>query len=322
MSTIIQAIYDTLAVVSRTLPVIGITLIVMEVLSALGVFQRVQYFFIPLVRLARLPGTSGPALMTAIGSPLTADTLIAADHRAGRLDHRQTLLAAQANTLPSYITETFTYMVPVMLPALGRKPGMIYLTGFLLTGVIKFFLIITIGRCSGSLSKPESPVSGHTAKQALSCRIIQSAFLRGAKTLFRISLILIPATLLTTLALRAGLLSNVVRNLKPFLYHFGLPESVVIPILGFTASPMAGAAAIGTLFKGGAVDANAAGMAALLGSLLALPVFALRYSWVRNISIFGPGLGTLNTLISVGIGMASRLMVIIFLMTGLIHGIF
>jgi hypothetical protein len=44
-------------------------------------------------------------MATAIGSTLSADTMIAAHYRAGRLKAPQALLAAQANTLPSYFLE-------------------------------------------------------------------------------------------------------------------------------------------------------------------------------------------------------------------------
>ncbi len=310
MDLFTQAARDTLAVASRSLPVIAVTLLGMELLAAMGVFRRVQYLLLPLVRLARLPAVAGPALVTALGSTLSADTMIAADYRAGRLDRRRALLAAQANTLPSYITETFTYMVPVMLPALGREPGSFYVAAFLLAGLFKLALIVVAGRYlgrSGSAfqANAEPQPSGPGTRVKLS-----TAMKRALRMLVRIALVLVIATYVTALALHSGVLAGAVAWLRPVLSRLALPEDLVVPITGYAASPMVGAAAIGTLFKSSAVDVYAAALAALLGSLISLPVFALRYSLPRNISVFGTKLGSLNAAVSVGVGMCSRLAVI------------
>ena len=135
--TLLQAGRETLAIAGRTLPIIAVSLIVVELLSAYGLLRKLQGIFAPLVRLGRLPAEAGPALAASIGSALTADTVIASHYRPGRLDRNQALLSAQANTLPSYVTETFTYMMPVMVPALGHPVGWFYLSAFLFAGVLK-----------------------------------------------------------------------------------------------------------------------------------------------------------------------------------------
>jgi hypothetical protein len=304
---------DTLTIASRSLPVIGVTLLVAELLAVLGLFRRVQGFLLPLVRFARLPAPAGIALVTALGSSLSADTMIASEHRAGRLNRPLTLLSAQANTLPAYVTETFTYMIPVMLPALGRKPGLFYVAAFLLTGMLKLLLIVTMGRWLAGDDHQNLPL--HQAENApgLTRTILLKAIQRAMRMFVRIGLMLVVATYVTTLALHAGVLSGAVAWMRPALMSGGLPDCLVVPILSYAGSPMAGATAIGTLLKSHAVDTGSATLAALLGSLIALPVFALRYSLARNISIFGPMTGALNTGISVGIGVVSRVGIILLL---------
>jgi hypothetical protein len=313
MSIFAQAVNDTFTIIGRTLPVIAVTLIGMELLSVLGLFRCIQRLMFPLVRLAYLPPTAGPALITAFGSSLSADTMIAADHRAGRINGRQTLLAAQANTLPAYVTETFTYMVPVMLPALGKTPGVFCLAAFLLTGLIKSIIIIIAGRCIASSTRLGHPITTHSASYEVTRKALHAALKRSIRMLVRIALLLTATALLTALALRYGWLSGAVHWLKPILDKVGIPYRLAAPILGYVASPMAGAAAIGTLFKSKVVDTYAATMAALLGSLLSMPVFALRYSLARNISIFGLVMGSLNTALSLCIGIIARLIILAIL---------
>ena len=307
MSIALPAIKATLAIAAHTLPVIGITLMITELLSAWGVLRRIQVFLCPLLRLARLPAATGPALVTAFGSALSANTMIAADYRHGRLDKGQALLAAQANTLPGYITETVTYMLPVMLPALGGAPGSFYLAAFILTGLIKGILIVIVGRrlASEKWQADSTLQTGSLWTNRPDAFVV--ALKRSTRMFVRIAVILMGTSLLTTLALHGGLLSLAVESLAPVLFYFDLPGSLVVPILGYAFSPLAGATAIGALFKSAAVSAYTATLAALLGSLLALPVFALRSSMARNISVFGLRLGILNTLITVGIGVLSRL---------------
>lgn len=313
MSIAFAGIQDTLAIAMHTVPVIGITLVLTELLSAWGLLQRIQVLLWPLLRLAHLPAAAAPALVMAFGSALSADTMVAADYRAGRLDRRQTLLTAKANTLPGYLTETFTYMLPVVLPALGATPGAFYLGAFLSAGLIKAVLIVVIGRRLASARRPVDQASQAGTARARGSRDLGDALKRAARMFARIAGVLLVASWLTTLAFHAGLLSQAVEGLGPLLLRLELASSLVVPILGYAVSPPAGATAIGALFKSGAVDAHAATLAALLGSLLSLPVFALRSSLARNISVFGAWLGIANTLISLGIGMFARLGFILLL---------
>lgn len=232
---------------------------------------------------------------------------------AGRLDRRQTLLAAQANTLPGYLTETFTYMLPVVLPALGGTPGVFYLGAFISAGLIKAVLIVAFGRRLASARGPVGRASHAGTAQASGSKDLVAALKRAARMFARISGVLLVASWLTTIAFHAGLLSLAVEGLGPVLSRLALPGSLVVPILGYAVSPLAGATAIGALFKSAAVNAHAATLAALLGSLVSLPVFTLRSSLARNISIFGARLGIANTLISLGIGMFTRLGFILLL---------
>jgi hypothetical protein len=313
VSIVLAAIQDTLAIAAQTVPIIGITLLLTELLSAWGLRQRIQVLLWPLLRLARLPAIAAPALVMAFGSALSADTMIAADYRAGRLDRRQTLLAAQANTLPGYLTETFTYVLPVVLPALGGTPGAFYLGAFISAGLIKAVLVIAFGRRLASAREPEGRASHAGTAQASGCKDFAAAIIRAARMFVRISGLLLVASWLTTIAFHAGLLSLAVEGLGPVLSRLALPGSLLVPILGYAVSPLAGATIIGALFKSAAVNAQAATLAALLGSLVSLPVFTLRSSLARNISVFGAWLGIANTLISLGIGMFARLGFILLL---------
>lgn len=204
-------------------------------------------------------------------------------------------------------------MLPVVIPAVGVTPGVFYLGAFISGGLIKAVLIVAFGRWLASARRPVDRASHTGTARACGSEDLGAALKRAARMFVRIAGVLLVASWLTTLAFHAGLLSLAVEGLGPLLLRLELASSLVVPILGYAVSPLAGATAIGALFKSAAVNAHAATLAALLGSLVSLPVFTLRSSLARNISVFGARLGIANTLISLGIGMFTRLGFILLL---------
>ena len=312
METLLQAGRETLAITGRTLPIIAASLIVVELLSAYGLLRKLQGIFSPLVRLGRLPAEAGPALAASIGSTLTADTVIASHYRSGRLDRGQALLSAEANTLPGYVTETFTYMLPVMAPALGHPVGWFYLSAFLFAGILKAIFVVLGGRW---LYHRRSNESGNATPDEeefqIGTKTPGEGLRRACKLFVKVAAMLTATSFVMAWIHCGGLLDKAAVLFSPFLAWIGLEESLFLPVLGYAASPMAGAAAVGALYKGGAVGAQAATVGALAGSLLSLPVFTLRYSMARHIAVFGPKLGSLNVAVSLVLGMTARLTVLL-----------
>jgi hypothetical protein len=89
-----------------------------------------------------------------------------------------------------------------------------------------------------------------------------------------------------------------------------LPEEFFVPVCGYMASAKIGASAVGTLYKSGEHSLYCTTVAALLGGILTLLIVTVRYSIARNISIFGPVLGSLNTALGFTTALLSRIIII------------
>ena len=315
----LEALELTIRIACRTLPIIFLTLIVVEILSWMGVMNRLGRLLGPLSKVCGLPGECAGAVAVSFGSSLSADSMTAQLWREKKLSASQTLVAAQANTVAPYILETATYMTPVIVPTLGFKPGMVYLGAFLFTAILKLALVIIWGRRIAGKDKETETVPAAEAPQEVQKESIrpegavQTILGKAGKTTWRTARLMIPATFIICLAVSSGVIGYVENWLGPFLDLIGLNDNLLAPVAGYMASPMAGAAAIGALYKGGAINAYNAALAALLGSLLSLPVFWVRYTIPRNMGLFGARLGIANSGISLAMGMGSRLLFIAIL---------
>jgi hypothetical protein len=144
-------------------------------------------------------------------------------------------------------------------------------------------------------------------------RTLGAALRKSGRTFARIAVMLILVSFLVALAIQHGTPAMISKWVKPLTGLLGLPEELFAPVLAYIANPTAGISAIGALHKSQTVTGYAAALAALTGSLLSLPVFTLRSSLARNISVFGPGIGCANALLSLAVGLVARLMVILLL---------
>ena len=141
-SLFLQSLIDTWNIVPRVLVIMFVSLYASKVLIEAGLFKKLEFMGRPLVRLANLPHQAGVTFLASFGSVLAGNTMLAKLHREGRINTRQTLLSALLNTTPVYVKETFTYQIPIMIPLLGIKVGLLYFLTFIVSGIIKTLFVI------------------------------------------------------------------------------------------------------------------------------------------------------------------------------------
>jgi len=71
----------------------------------------------------------------------------------------------------------------------------------------------------------------------------------------------------------------------PLTRVFGLPLSCAIPVSTYMFSPLVGATSIGAMIKDGVLSDLQGITACVLGSLLMVPVFTIRYSLAKYTSM-------------------------------------
>ena len=199
-----------------------------------------------------------------------------------------------------------------MIPLLGIKVGLLYFLTFIVSGIIKTLFVIVYGRMrlKGPESAersvdPDSANTGMTAQRKFG-EVFVLAFTRQRKIFLKISTIFILTTFTIFLLINNGIITGLVDYVRPLTDFFKLPPSCVLPVSTYMFSPLVGATSLGAMLKDGMLSDLQGITACVLGSLLMLPIFTLRYSFAKYISIFGFSLGSSILLVSTGLGMLSR----------------
>ncbi|MCK9275009.1 MAG: hypothetical protein M0P57_07955 [Syntrophales bacterium] len=316
-SIIVQSMADTGNVACPVLIVMFLSLYCSQVLIELGLLKRFEFLGRPFVRCARLPHEAAVAFLASFGTVLAGNAVTAKLYQEKVLSRRETVRSALLNTTPVYLKESLTHQIPVMMPLLGLKVGLLYLGMFLATGIVKIMIVILSG--TGMGARPDSQAAqlceerkdaGERMKVRLP-RILRNSFTKQARIFLRVGSIFIVMTFCVFMLVNSGCVASISGYVRPLTAFLNLPSSVVIPVGTYMFSAVAGASSIGAMLSDGVLNPLQGFAACILGSFLMLPLFALRYSLPRYASLFGFSLGTKILFISTGIGMSTR---VIFLL--------
>jgi hypothetical protein len=314
MQILYESLFAALKMCGMTLPVLVATLVITDLLLVTGILSRLFFIVAPIARVARLSESTTLAFMTSIGSTLSADSMTSRLYREKTIGGLEALISAQANGIPGYLRETFTYFLPVIIPLLGPGPGSIYMGTFFLTVLLKMLFVCMAGRrivSESSDGKTETATSEKSENDVVAMPSWREALgKRLGKTLcmvVRITAVLFAASFVVTLLDSLGYLAILSRPVKPVMTSLGIPERLFIPICTYLARPAAGAAAIGTLYKSGDISFYCTTAAAILGGILSLFFATVRYTLPRNIALFGPRIGGFNAAIGFSLALSSRI---------------
>ena len=311
-SVFIQSLSDTWHIVPRVLIIMFVSLYAAQVLIKTGLLKRLEFIGRPLARLANLPYEAGITFVASFGSVLAGNTMLGKLYNENKMDRTQTLLAALLNTAPVYVKETFTYQIPVIIPLLGLKVGFLYFLTFIASGMIKVLFVIICGRIKLKDPKSETyPLDSNSGDASMTANkkfghILISSFADQGKTFLKVSGVFVTTTFLIFLLINNGVITVLSNYVGPLTDFFRLPPSCVLPVGTYMFSPLVGAASIGAMLKDGILTDLQGIKACILGSLLMLPIFSLRYSFAKYTSIFGFSLGSIILSVSTGLGMLSR----------------
>ncbi len=318
---LIRSLVDTWHIVPRVLIIMFVSLYASQLLMETGVFRRLEFLGRPLAELANLPREAGITFVASFGSVLVGNTIIAKLYQERRIDASQTLLTALLNTTPVYVKETFTYQIPIMIPLLGIKVGLIYFLSFVASGIIKVLFVIIYGRIRLKASKSElrspdsDPANTNVTTRRRFGEMLILSLTRQRKIFLKVSVIFVSTTFLIFLLVNNGVVTGLVDYVGPLTEFFKLPPSCILPVGTYMFSPVVGASSIGVMLKDGILSDLQGITACLLGSLLMLPIFTLRYSFARYVSIFGFSLGSRILMVSTSLGMLNRGVFLLFFLS-------
>jgi hypothetical protein len=111
---------------------------------------------------------------------------------------------------------------------------------------------------------------------------------------------------------KEGILQSL--DVLPLAHLFRVPPETVIPLTIYVASPKAGITLLGPMIQTGGISESKALIVLMLGSLFMLPVYSIRSLMPNYTSVFGMRLGLSLVVISTGISVLVRLMVLVVLL--------
>jgi hypothetical protein len=105
---------------------IGIGLTLANLAVEFGLVEYVAVLSRPLTVPANLPDEVGTAILSTAASPTAGYGMLAEFREEGILGDRATLVAVTINTFFGFVQHIFTFYVPVLIPILGLRVGLLY----------------------------------------------------------------------------------------------------------------------------------------------------------------------------------------------------
>lgn len=315
MDILLEALIKTLKMLFRILPIMFVCLYGAELLAQLGVMKKLEAVGRPLTRISRLPPISTVTFITAIGSLIAANTMLAAYRNDGGLSDRELVLTSLLNSIPLYIREVFTYQIPVVFPLLGPWIGTIYLMTFWLAGLMKLAFVIIVGRIfldreanseTHKMTGFSASAPKNTGESAPFKHILLRSFHAQRGIFFRISLLYASINFIVLVCVDMGFFKWIDAMIGPMTERFGLPPVVAGPIGVYVISPLAGLTSLSSLLHSHSLSEYQVILAMLIGGFLMIPVIHLRSTVPRYISFFGARLGGIIVFLSISFSLTAR----------------
>ena len=271
----------------RLLCFLGVGLLVGQVVESAGWTARIAVLARPLMRWGRLGDESGAAFTTAFFSATTANAMLMTYHQEGKLSRRELWFSYLVNTgLPVFLLHlptTFFIIVPIT-----RSAGAIYLTITFLAALLKsiglllFTRLVVPSRARGGAPVEDKPREGMAAG-------ILGKFRRRFS---RVVLYAVPIYVLIFTVNERGFFDWLRESVAGWVSVSFLPvEAASVVVFSIAAEFTSGIAAAGALLDAGALDTEQTVLALVLGSIVAIPVRAIRHQLPGHAGIFTPRLG-------------------------------
>lgn len=270
---------------ARTLPLIALGVFVASLLAELKLINKIAFIASPMTRFAHMRRETGVSFLTAFFSPSIANGMLAQYNKEGRLQERETLLAAVLNSFPSYIYHIW-FLIPVVIPLL-HWVGVLYIAVITAIGVVKTFLILLAANIM--LDSKEEGVLPREEKPAFR-DALRNAATRSRGLLKRLILTIVPLVLASFILAGYGAFEALSNHLAVVSRYIHIPGEAVPVIGAYVLSPVAGYSVASSLLEEG-MDGMVVLAALMIGVLISNVVVALRHTGPYYLGIFGVELG-------------------------------
>lgn len=296
---LLDAALFSLGLTARMGTVMFLSLFGVEVLMQMGAMRRLEPLARPLARVSRLPSESALTFLTALGSLVTANTMLAQFHQDGRITDRELLVSAVLNAVPLHFKETITFQLPVALPLLGVKLCLIYVGTLWLAGFMKLAFVVIYGRfritprgeARNAFDDMVCDPEKRECVQRTFPQILRDALKARRKLFQRMLIILLSVTFVVQILNGSGALEAFSALVAPLSQLFGLPSAVVAPLSVYILHSTVGLTSIAALLHDGVLTEYQTILTLLAGGFIMIPIARLKGTLPRYSGIFGFRMG-------------------------------
>ncbi|WP_262179995.1 nucleoside recognition protein [Haloarcula laminariae] len=125
---VVELLGDVLVRVLRIAVFLSVGVFLANLAVSFGLVEKIAVVSQYLTGPANLPDEVGTAILTTTASPTAGYGMLADFRESGVLDDRATLVAVTINTFFGFAQHIVTFYVPVLIPILGARVGVLYVT--------------------------------------------------------------------------------------------------------------------------------------------------------------------------------------------------
>jgi len=289
---------------------------------AFGLVEKIAAVSQYLTGPANLPDEVGTAILTTTASPTAGYGMLADFRDSGVLDDRATLVAVTINTFFGFAQHIVTFYAPILIPILGARVGVLYVTmrglvalAITLTGIAAGAFLLDESNVGPVADEEPTPDGGHETDDDApdGAAAVRSAAGETAtkvqEILPRLAAIYLIVSLLVAysdavLALLGGSGTALTTTADGLTSVLGLPGAAVPVVAAFALDTTSGAVVIAPLIEDGTFTPRTAVATMLVGGIVSFAVSTFKRSIPFQYGIWGREFGSkviaVNTTLKIG----------------------
>ncbi|WP_419181067.1 nucleoside recognition protein [Haloarcula rara] len=328
VSSLVTLLADVVWRVLRIAIFLSIGVFLANLAVSFGLVEKIAVVSQYLTGPANLPDEVGTAILTTTASPTAGYGMLADFRESGVLDDRATLVAVTINTFFGFAQHIVTFYVPILIPILGARVGVLYVTtrglislAITLTGIVAGAVLLDSanvdrgamaatpdggaktraddGTASDDEDEPETNVE----------RVLEALFETGEKLgeiLPRLAGIYVVVALLVAyseeiLVLAGGSGQALTTGASGLTGLLGLPGAAVPVVAAFALDTTSGAVVIAPLIENGTFTARTAVATMLVGGIVSFAVSTFKRSIPFQYGIWGREFGSKVIAVNTGL---------------------
>ncbi len=310
---------------THIIPILVLAITLANVLSELGIIDKIAWIIRPLVRFANLSPESGLAVITYVASGNAGSAMLAGFYENGVIGEKETIIASFVSSFFSFLNHVFVYFIPVVIPLLGLQAGILYISARMFislcvtaTAAIAGHFILSNPNSVGS-NTGSNESSGRTKriknveKTKKTGERVEKKVKKGVKRAVKVLRKILPRLVLVYTITAVLIAYNAFKPLESFRI-LSLPGQASAIVAAGIADTTSGFAAAGSLLASHVITPAQAVAALLLTSIISMSVVFVRHSLPGRIAYFGVRLGLKIALISSILNVVYTALVLVLLL--------